>query len=163
MRPTCRQAARPLQHKPRFRMKKLFLLCCLYGCCAAQAQTVWFNILGDPGNDRADTVEVDPTPVAVEGNTRLMRVRVSRATNRLNWDSLPYRSYVSEVVFDCTRQTARYVSVDYYTEPAWRGKPYKRVLYSHNELRRMLLRDMSPNPHQRIIRAVCQTASITSN
>jgi len=140
-------------------MKKLLISCCLYVGCAVQAETLWFNIMGDPDNDKVDTVEVDPRPVSVQGSTRTMRVRVSRAQERLNWDGLAYRSYTSEVFFDCLSHTTRYLLVNYYTQPAWRGQAYKSVTYSPRDVRTMELRDISPNPQKRIVRAACHSSS----
>lgn len=143
-------------------MKKLLLLFCLWSV-SLQAQTVWFNVMGDPADETVNTIEVDPTPVSISGETRIMRIRVSRSADRVNWDGLPYRSYVSEVLFDCTNNTARYLSIDYYRQPAWKGEPYQRSLYSQSEPRPMQFRDVEPNPYRRIIRAACETSSIIIN
>ena len=143
-------------------MKKLFVLFCLWSF-SLQAQTVWFNVMGDTADETVNTIEVDPTPVSIGKETRIMRIRVSRLADRVNWEGVPYRSYVSEVLFDCANNTARYVSIDYYKTPAWKGEPYKRSLYSQNEPRPMQFRDVGPNPYRRIIRAACQTYSIINN
>ena len=144
-------------------MKKLFFLFLIGACGLAQAQSAWFNVLGDPLDASVNTVEVDPTPVSISGETRIMRVRVSRSADRVNWDGVPYRSFVSEVLFDCTQNTARYMSIDYYSQPAWKGELFRRMLYLQGEPRLMAFRDIEPNPNQRIIRAACQSASITTN
>lgn len=144
-------------------MKKSFILFCLWSGLCVHAQEVWFNVLGDPADETVNTIEVDPTPVAIRGETRIMRVRVSRSADRVNWDGIPYRSYVSEVLFDCTSNTARYVLIDYYSQPAWKGEPHKQSVYPQSEPRPMQFRDVEPNPNKRIIRAACQTGSITNN
>ena len=144
-------------------MKKLFILLCLWSSSCLQAQTAWFNVMGDPTDETVNTIEVDPMPVSISGSTRIMRVRVSRSANRLSWDGVPYRSYVSDVIFDCNKSTARYVSIDFYRLPAWKGELSKRSVYSRSEPRPMQFRDVDPNPYRRIIRAACQTASITTN
>ncbi len=143
-------------------MKKLLLLLCLWSV-SLQAQTVWFNVMGNPADETVNTIEVDPTPVSINGETRIMRVRVSRSADRVNWDGVPYRSYVSEVLFNCADHTARYISIDYYRQPAWKGELYQRLLYSQGKPRPMRFRDVEPNPYRRIIRAVCETDSITNN
>jgi len=143
-------------------MKKLLLLLCLWSV-SLQAQTVWFNVMGDPADETVNTIEVSPTPVSINGETRIMRVRVSRSANRVSWDGAPYRSYVSEVLFDCANNTARYISIDYYRQPAWKGEPYQRSLYSQGKPRPMQFRDVEPNPYRRIIRAACETDSISNN
>ncbi|MEO7160413.1 MAG: hypothetical protein ABIX00_07925, partial [Polaromonas sp.] len=88
-------------------MKKLLMGFCLWACSSLHAQSGWFNIMGDPADETVNTIEVDPTPVSVSSETRIMRIRVSRSADLVNWEGIPYRSYVSEVLFDCTNHTAR--------------------------------------------------------
>ena len=138
--------------------------CCLWWCCAAaHAEIAWFNVMGDAADESVNTIEVDPTPVSITGETRIMRVRVSRSEDRVNWDGIPYRSFVSDVLFDCPNTTARYLSIDYYRVPAWKGESYLRRVYSQTEPRLMLFRNVEPNPYQRIIRAACGTHNIINN
>lgn len=144
-------------------MKKLFILLCLGSSLHLHAQAVWFNVLGDPADETVNTIEVDPTPVSISGDARVMRVRVSRSADRVNWEGIAYRSYVSEVFFDCSNNTARYLRLDYYSQPAWKGEPHKRSVYTEAEPRPMQFRDVESNPSQRIIRAACQTAGINTN
>lgn len=127
---------------------------------AAHAQTAWFNIMGDPADDTVNTIEVDPIPVSVSGTQRVMRLRVSRSADRINWDGVPYRSYLAEVSFDCLTHTASYLAIDYFSVPRWLGEPSKRGVYQPADPRLMQFRDVVPNPAQRIIRAACQTAGI---
>lgn len=155
--------AKENEHSNDFQMKKVFVLFCLWSGSCLQAQTVWFNILGDSADVSVNTVEVDPTPVSISANARTLRVRVSRSAERVSWEGVPYRSYVSEVFFDCANNTASYVWVDFYGQPAWKGEPRKRSVYSQSEPRPMRFLDIEPNPYQRIIRAACQTASIINN
>jgi len=144
-------------------MKKLFIWFCLWSGSCLHAQSDWFTIMGDPADETVNTIEVDPTPVSINGGTRIMRIRVSRSADRVNWEGVPYRSYVSEVLFDCTNNTARYILIDFYKQPAWKGEPHKQSVYSQSESHPMQFRDVEPNPDKRIIRAACQTASITNN
>ncbi len=144
-------------------MKTLIIVCCLWCCTLAQAGTEWFRVMGDAADESVNTIEVDPTPVSITGETRIMRVRVSRSQDRVNWDGVPYRSYVSDVLFDCPHGVAFYLSIDYYRLPGWKGEPYLRREYSQTEPRMMQFRDVEPNPHQRIIRAACQTSNIITN
>ncbi|MDB5846212.1 MAG: hypothetical protein JWP79_3522 [Polaromonas sp.] len=144
-------------------MKNLFIACCLWCCTLAHAATDWFTVMGDAAKESVNTIEVDPTPVSVTGPTRILRVRVSRSEDRVSWDGEPYRSYVSDVLFDCPSNTARYLSIDFYRLPAWKGEPYLRRVYSQDEPRLMQFRDVEPNPHLRIIRAACHTSTITNN
>ena len=144
-------------------MKTLMMVCCLWCCTLAHARADWFNVLGDAADESVNTIEVDPTPLSITGETRIMRVRVSRSQDRVNWDGVPYRSYVAEVFFDCPNNMARYLSIDYYRLPAWKGERYLRREYLQTEPRLMQFRDVEPNPYQRIIRAACHTSSITNN
>lgn len=144
-------------------MKILIMVCCLWCCTLTHAAGDWFNVMGDAADESVNTIEVDPTPVLITGETRIMRVRVSRSQDRVNRDGIAYRSYVSEVLFDCPNSTARFLSIDYYRLPAWKSEPYQRWEYSPTEPRWMQFRDVEPNPYRRIIRAACSTSTITNN
>ena len=144
-------------------MKKSIIACLLWCCAAAQGATTWFNVMGDPADENVNTIEVDPSPVSVSGETHIMRVRVSRSEERTNWEGKPYRSHVSEVLFDCSQGTASYLKVDYYSLPLWKGEPFLQSEYSPSDAHMMQFRDVEPNPYRRIIRAVCTTSSITNN
>lgn len=126
--------------------------------CQAEAQTPWFTVTGHPADPGVDTVEVDPVAIRSEGELKTMNVRVSRATDRRNWDGLPYRSYESRVIFDCRARKASYIEATFYAEPLWRGTPKPVIDYSANP-RPMLFRDVEPNPTQRLIRAACRVGA----
>jgi len=121
----------------------------------AEAQTPWFTVTGNRADASVDTVEVDPVATRSDGELRTMNVRVSRSTQRRNWDGLPYRSYESRVVFDCRARKASYIEATFYAEPLWRGKAGPTIDYGSNP-RPMLFRDVEPNPTQRLIRAACR-------
>lgn len=118
--------------------------------------------MGDPSDSAVNTIEVDPTPVSLSKDGRAMRVRVSRSADRASWDGVAYRSYHSLVLFDCVNRTARYLSIEFYTEPGWKGQSHHTSLYQ-DPPRWMMFRDVEPNPAQRIVRAACDSASIISN
>ena len=124
---------------------------------------MWLNILGDPGNPAADTVEVNPDPVSVNGPLRTMRVRVNRSGERKNWDGVPYRSYIAEVLFNCNDNNARYVAMEYYMQPNWKGEAHAATKYTPSEARPMRFRDVTPNPAAQIIKAACRTSDVTSD
>lgn len=137
-------------------MTKTILLWSLLGSASAlHAQSAWFTVLGDPQEPGINTIEVDPVPVSVEGEMRVMKVRVSRSAERTSWDGVPYRSYTSTVQFDCADKSARYLSLDFYKEPLWKGKPHKTSTYPEGKVRQMAFRDVTPNPTERLIRAAC--------
>lgn len=140
-------------------MKKNMLLWGLLGGASVlHAQAAWFTVLGDPKDPALNTIEVDPVPVSVQGETRTMKIRVSRSLPRTSWDGVPYRSYTSTVQFDCANKTARYLSLDFYKEPLWKGESHQTSTYPEGVVRQMAFRDVTPNPTQRLIRAACRPA-----
>lgn len=141
-------------------MKTLWVALFVWIMGTAHAQTAWFNIMGDPADETVNAIEVDPTPVSISGAQRVMRLRVSHSADRVNWDGVPYRSFVAEVSFDCLTNTASYLTVDYFSVPRWQGEPGRRGVYLLADPRPLEFRDVVPDPTQRIIRAACQTAGI---
>ena len=125
---------------------------------SAHAQSNWFTVVGNPTDPAADTVEVDPVAIRVEGDSKTMNVRVSRAQPRRNWEGVPYRSYESEVTFDCRARRADYRRASFYAEPLWQGTSHRTTDYT-NDPRPMLFRDMKPNPTGRLVRAACGPAA----
>ena len=93
-------------------LARLIVCLLLTSAMGAQGQAVnWHLVQGDPGNAAVDTVLVDPVPAERDGAMRTLYVRVSRATPRTSWDGVPHRSYDSTVLFDCGRNTARYLVI----------------------------------------------------
>ncbi len=131
--------------------------------CAAWGQTDWFTVLGDPANPGVDTIEVDPSPLSVTVDAQTMRVRVSRGELRKNWEGLPYRSYESEVVFDCSHKKARYTSMVFYMQPLWQGPSHNTSTYTRDNPRWMEFRDVRPNPNRQIIRAACENGRVKTS
>jgi hypothetical protein len=142
---------------------KIFLLAGLLLGGGAWAQTQWFTVKGDPANPALDTIEVDPSPVSVTVEAQTMRVRVSRAQIRKSWDGVPYRSYESEVVFDCANKNARYTAMVFYMQPLWQGKSHNTSTYTRDNPRWMEFRDVRPNPKQQIIRAACESGRVKTS
>jgi len=142
---------------------KKFFLACLLLAGAALAQPLWFTVLGDPANPAVDTIEVDPSPVSVTPDAQTMRVRVSRAQLRKNWEGVPYRSYESEVVFDCTSRKARYTTMVFYMQPLWQGPSHNTSTYTRDNPRWMEFRDVRPNPNRQIIRAACESGRVKTS
>jgi hypothetical protein len=134
---------------------KSFLLLAL-SLPALGAEAEWLTIVGDPDNPRENTVQVDPVPLSVSGENRTLRVRLSRSSQRVNPDGVPYRSFESTVLFDCATNTARYLETRFYDRPGWSGEVSKVLAYPDHPPRAMLFRDLEPNPSQRIIHAACE-------
>jgi hypothetical protein len=128
-----------------------------------QTPAVWFTIQGDSAYPAADTIEVNPVPVSVNGDMRTMQVRVSRSAQRTNWDGVAYRSFKADVLFDCVAKNARYIAMEYFMQPAWAGPSHALTNYTPGEGRPMRFRDVSPNPTAQIIRAVCAIGGVISN
>lgn len=122
-----------------------------------QAQTPWFTVIGNPADPVADTVQVDPLAARSHSDVRLMGVRVSRASQRRNWEGLPYRSYMAEVAFDCRAGRAEYRRVSFHAQPLWQGPVLKDVDYQKAP-KPMNFLGISPNPTTRIVRAACRAA-----
>ncbi|RZL89717.1 MAG: hypothetical protein EOP82_18325 [Variovorax sp.] len=136
-------------------MRKWLVLFCAMGA-AAQAQTPWFTVTGNPQDATVNTVQVDPVAITTRNDVKTMNVRVSRSRDRVNWDGVPYRSYEAQVVFDCRARKAGYLAATYYLQPLWQGPANKTSVYGSNP-RPMLFRDVEPNPTDRLIRAACRS------
>jgi hypothetical protein len=139
-------------------VKKWFVSMLLAGAGAgACAATTWFTVVGNPGDPKADTVEVDPVAITSAGGVKNMYMRVNRSKQRFNWDKLPYRSYEARIAFDCNTKKGDYMIATFYPEPLWTGLPVITTDYSRAP-KPLLLLDMEPNPVERIVRAACRPA-----
>lgn len=139
---------------------------CLMASGIARAQGDWLTLTGDaaePFNPRQNVIQVNPMSISESDGWRTMSIRVSRAENRTSWDDVPYRSFTAVVEFDCEKKTARYMSLDYYLAPGWQGAVHETSVYTRERFRPMAFRQVQPNPTQRIIRAACESKSVTSN
>jgi hypothetical protein len=142
-----------------FRTSRACALVLVAALCAGTARSDshdgWFTVLGNPAEADADTVQVDPAPVEVRGEQRVLRVRVNRAVLRTNWENVPYRSYVARVLIDCRERRGRYQRIELFMRPLWQGGAHYTADYHRQPERPMAFRDTQPNPTQRIIRAAC--------
>lgn len=152
-------------------MRRIILLCCLLSWPWVQAQAqgqgqglgqnAWLTVIGDPEDAAVNTIEVNPVAVAVQGQQRTMKVRVSRSAQRVSRDGVTFRSFEAEVVFDCAKDRARFISADFYLQPLWQGESHKSLAYPNGSVRPMEFREIEPNPRSRIIRAACKGAGET--
>lgn len=122
------------------------------------AQQVWFSVVGDPADPAADTIQVDPASVRINGNVRTIDLRMSFGEARTTPDGIRFRSVWSMAEVDCSSASARYLKSRFYLEPAWRGEPYQVREYKPDEVREVAFRRVVPNPRERIIRATCSVA-----
>jgi hypothetical protein len=137
--------------------QKMAWMLALFAAASAHGEAQWFTIEGEVRQPGADVFEVDTRSLSRDGDQRSMALRVSRGASRTSWDGVPYRSYTSEVVFDCALQTARYKWLAFYLLPLWEGPVHKTSHYTADEVRPMLFVGSEPNPAQRIINAACRT------
>ena len=146
-------------------MRRILILCCLLGWSCVQGQglgqNAWLTVIGDPADPAVNTIEVNPVAVATQGQLRTMQLRVSRSAQRMSQDGVAFRSFEAEVVFDCARDGARFISADFYMLPLWQGESHKSLRYPNESVRPMEFRGIEPNPRSRIIRAACKGAGAT--
>jgi hypothetical protein len=115
----------------------------------------WLTIAGDPTDATADTIQMDPVAGSVDGSLRTMGIRVSRSVERTSAAGSVFRSFEGAVEFDCDKQTARFVSSQFYRDPLWKT-PRAFKEFPATEVRPMAFRLFEPNPRERVIRAACQ-------
>lgn len=140
--------------------KKIIAVMLSFVWLSALAQSEWLTVsAADESSADTDVVQVDADSGATKRGVRTMDIRVSRSKPRSSWDGVGYRSYTATVAIDCATKTGRYVSLDFYRLPLWKGASHKTSTYLSAEVRAMQFLDMSPNPTERIIRAACQTSS----
>lgn len=139
-------------------MKNLLLLL-LAAPAVALSAPAWLTVTGDQTDASLDTIQVDPASISAGDDTKTMRVRVSRAAPRVSWDKVSYRSYEAQVMFDCAKRSARYVSIAFYRQALWQGEAYARSDYTTGPVRQMLFLDVTPNPSARIVWAACMGPS----
>ena len=138
-------------------MKPLVLGIALVCASSAGAQgPSWFTVVGDPGDPRVDTVEVDAASAVAFESMRLVRLRVNRAHPRTGYDGQPYQSYQSTAAVDCAGMRAWHRSLSLYGEPLWRGPA--RALESREgaEGYPVAFAEMASNPRERLLRAACR-------
>ena len=129
---------------------------------ATHAETLWLTVVGDPADAGTNTVQVDPVLISVDGPIRLMRIRLNHAAQTASPQGVKFRSFQSIVEFDCDVKSARYVHTEFHAAPLWKGAPHTTVDYKAGELPPMVLREMKPNPAERIIKAACSIELVQS-
>ena len=138
------------------------LACVLASAMVAAQASTWLTMRGEPDDEANDIVEVNVESLEGKPELRTMQVRVNRAQQRTSQGGLVFRSFLSVVEFDCTQDSARYVSMDFYRLPMWRGAVHQTRIYGRDQVRPMGLRDMTLNPTERIIRAACKSSDVLS-
>ena len=144
-------------------MKKIFAVCWLAWGCAASANPNWLTIVGDPLNPAVAIIQIDLNAAIVASDQRTMFVRVSRPQERTSNDGVIFRSYHANVLFDCSQKSARFVSVDFYEQALWQGKPHKSMTYGPTQIRPLVFRFFEPNPLEKLVRAACPNANASGS
>ena len=125
------------------------------GGSADAGEGAWFTIVGDARQPQAETLQVDPVALKVEGDFKTMKVRVNRAQELRNWSEVAYRSYEARVLFNCRTRRAFYLDASFFQEPLWQGKPHQVEDYMHDP-KPVLFNGMDPNLTGRGIPAACR-------
>jgi hypothetical protein len=148
----------------RIRIVRVFaglLVSCLVSPVYSHSE--WFTVVGDRNNPDVDTVDINPTFVFDKGDEQKTQMRVNRSGQKNNWEGIAYRSYESKVIFNCTKHEARYARIVFYLQPLWQGEASYTSVYKHGTPRLVEFPGMTPDPSERIIRAVCQKATVRNN
>lgn len=120
----------------------------------ATTEPMWLSIVGEAQNATADTVEVDASSAVAFESMRLIKLRVNRAKPRPGFDGLPYQSYYSTAIVDCTALKAWHRTISLFERPLWRGQMRIRE-YTETDGHGVTFSEMEPNPRDRLIKAAC--------
>lgn len=115
----------------------------------------WFTLAGDPSNNAADYIQVDPQSVVAEGELRTLQVRVSRAGPRTSTDGITFRSFQGIAEVNCEKKTARYTTATFFSAPHFAGPPLTTLTYPRDQVRPVAFRQIEGDYAQRLIRAAC--------
>lgn len=135
---------------------------CLALCVAPLCRAEWFT-LNDASDLPDEVVQVDPTSVTANGQTRTVRVRANRNTPRRAANGLSFRSFEGTVSIDCISRAARYDSYTFYTRPHFEGPPIYEHSFGPDEVRPTALSTLRRDFAERVIRAACRIEPSESN
>lgn len=140
----------------------LSLCIALFHVNAAQAEDNWLTLVGDPKDQTADYIQLDPSGLSRDRNRRVVPVRVSRAHARTSKEGIVFRSVEGVAAIDCVSGSARILKASFYAEANFKGTPIRVEIFKPGDVRPMAFRDVSGQPAQRVVRAACNTR-IASN
>jgi hypothetical protein len=118
----------------------------------AAASELWFTVVGDAANERADTVQLNMADVAPRGMIQFMDLRVSLAAPRKTDGGEEFASYVSRISLDCKARSIVHVRQTRYPHPLWRGRATLEVFEG---IRPTAFRWVTPSPNATILKAAC--------
>ena len=139
---------------------RVFLAAILLGITMpGQGAELWLTLAGDPQNQQADTVQVQPDTLVVFAEFRTIHIRVNRAGARPGYDGQPYRSYNGLVHVNCEAQKARFRKLQLFANPLWAGAE-RSVEYTDKNMPPMAFVGIQPNPNKRIVQAACSLEAV---
>ncbi|QHJ00064.1 hypothetical protein GT347_20020 [Xylophilus rhododendri] len=113
----------------------------------------WFTIYGYPELPETDVIQISPgisswqDQVAVE-------VRTTRKAMRTGYGGVPYRSYQGLAAVDCNSRKGWFLTLSFYTQPAWQGTVSKTVTFKPEEAP-MIFSEIPGAPAVKLITAAC--------
>jgi hypothetical protein len=140
----------------------LSLCLALFYMNAAQAEGNWLTLVGDPKDQTADYIQLNPSGLSRDKNMRIVPVRVSRGHARTSKEGIVFRSYEGVASIDCVTGSARILKASFYAEANFKGKPIRVEVFKPDDVRPLAFRDVSGQPTQRVVLAACNTR-IASN
>lgn len=121
----------------------------------------WLTVIGSADDPDVNTIQIDPTPLDVQGHLRWMTLRLNRPKQRTSTDGIVFRSFVSVIEFDCDKRTARFTKTQFYNGPLWTS-PGRTMNYPASMVRPVVFREIEPNPRERVIKAACTSAGVSA-
>jgi hypothetical protein len=140
----------------------LSLCVILFHVKAAQAGDYWLTLVGDPKDQTADYIQLNPSGLSRDKNRRIVPVRVSRVHARTSKEGIVFRSFEGVAAIDCVSGSARILQASFYAEANFKGKPIRVEVFKPDDVRPLAFRGVSGQPTQRVVLAACNTR-IASN
>ncbi|MDO8251851.1 MAG: hypothetical protein Q7T78_19345 [Rhodoferax sp.] len=135
----------------------LLLCLALFHVNAAQAEGNWLTLVGDPKDQAADYIQLNPSGLSRDKNRRIVPVRVSRVHARTSKEGIVFRSFEGVAAIDCVSGSARILQASFYAEANFKGKPIRVEVFKPDDVRPLAFREVSGQPTQRVVRAACNT------
>jgi hypothetical protein len=126
----------------------------LFHVNSAQAGDNWLTLVGDPKDPSADYIQLNPAGFLREKNSRTVPVRVSRAHTRTSKEGIVFRSFEGLAAVDCKNRTARIMQASFYSEPKFKGRPFRSEVFRPDDVRPLAFREISGKPAQAAIKLI---------
>jgi len=125
-------------------------------------QAEWFT-LSDKADRPDERVQVDPTSITTNGQTRTVQLRVSRNSALRAANGALFRAYEGTASVDCIARIASYDRLAYYARGDFTGTPVYQRSFGPQELRPAALDSLRPELAERVMRAACRVRPSESN